>query len=721
LIFLISVCAISVLRGQSTIKIEGRVYNKSGKPLEGAEVIVEGTAYGAASDASGYYYIENLFTGSYTLIATYSGFAPERVQHIRVQNSVATTVNFHLHEKPFQGTKIVIEADRIPDDRFRNQYFFDNEDIKLSGARTLDELLNFAPGIMLQSSSADPASKLISIRGSESNQVLVLLDGIALNDPLTGTIDLRLIPLNSIKEIRIISGGQSSTYGNGALGGVIDIISEDEFIESFGLNLHAGSFGSRGFRPSFSGHLKNLTYSLYVDYSEYTGDYAYSYTQLDQTKLNADRINNGFLGKNIYAQSKYRNDEHELSVKLHWQNSKRGLPGLIYALTPYSNARTERVIVNPSYTYKYLDWKIGLVGIYQENFTDFKNIVPRDAPLAYRTVPSYHSNYRVISNRLQISLSETDRFKASAEYNVDRLRDRDKLIASQRSVSHAVFRQYSAALKKTWQLLPGAAEINTAIRYDRTQSEHDGFSRATDHISPRIGIYAVYSLASIFGSWGKSFRSPTLADLFYQDFRVRGNPDLLPEKSIDSEVGLTLGFPLLNGRTELYSTYFQQNISNLIHWELGSFATWQPYNTDARISGLELGLSWEIPEKLGIIQVNHMVLDPRNRSTKPNTNNRILTYRPRTTTQYGLQMSYAGVTIHYIHNVTGRRYVTAANTIALPAYSVDDIVLSYTIDIESYQILISVAAYNLFDTRFELVERGPVPGRHWRINLEFSK
>ena len=63
---------------QSTVKIQGYVFNEAGEPLEGANVIVLGTGFGAAADTRGQFKIENLFAGNYTLQASYLGYRTEK-------------------------------------------------------------------------------------------------------------------------------------------------------------------------------------------------------------------------------------------------------------------------------------------------------------------------------------------------------------------------------------------------------------------------------------------------------------------------------------------------------------------------------------------------------------------------------------------------------------------------------------------------------------------
>ena len=82
----------------------------------------------------------------------------------------------------------------------------------------------------------------MSIRGSTSSQVLVLLDGIHLNSSRDGSVDLSTIPLEIIDHIEIVRGGESSLYGSSAIGGVINIITKKAQKPSISLTVTNGSY-----------------------------------------------------------------------------------------------------------------------------------------------------------------------------------------------------------------------------------------------------------------------------------------------------------------------------------------------------------------------------------------------------------------------------------------------------------------------------------------------
>src|SRR5271157_2619698 len=109
-----------------------------------------------------------------------------------------------------------------------------------SGATDVAQVINGQPGVVVNDYGQTGALKTVSLRGSTSSQVLVLLDGIRLNSSVNGEVDLSSIPMEIIDRIEIVRGGESSLYGSSAIGGVINIITKKAEKPSVSLSLTNG-------------------------------------------------------------------------------------------------------------------------------------------------------------------------------------------------------------------------------------------------------------------------------------------------------------------------------------------------------------------------------------------------------------------------------------------------------------------------------------------------
>ena len=113
----------------------------------------------------------------------------------------------------------------------------------------------------------------MNIRGANSNQSLVLIDGIRVNNATTGLPALSAIPLNSIERVEIVRGASSSLYGADAIGGVVNIITRGEKERPFSayVNAGVGTYATTQYDAGISGASDGWVYSLYGGYGQSGG------------------------------------------------------------------------------------------------------------------------------------------------------------------------------------------------------------------------------------------------------------------------------------------------------------------------------------------------------------------------------------------------------------------------------------------------------------------
>ena len=102
----------------------------------------------------------------------------------------------------------------------------DAEDIALSGANNLSEILRFIAGINVTTNGGPGQIASIFMQGSNSNHTLILVNGIKINDSATGAAAIQNIHPDLIEKIEIIKAPRTSLYGSNAVGGVINIITK---------------------------------------------------------------------------------------------------------------------------------------------------------------------------------------------------------------------------------------------------------------------------------------------------------------------------------------------------------------------------------------------------------------------------------------------------------------------------------------------------------------
>lgn len=148
------------------------------------------------------------------------------------------------------------------------------QQLERSGGKTLSEVLNRLPGLtMIGANNVLGTNQNISIRGASAGNVLLLIDGIPVNDPsaITNYYDLNFINIDQVERIEVLKGGQSTLYGSDAVAGVINVILKkaDKKITVFG-GVTGGSYNTLKESIGFGGQQKNTHFS--INYTHQSSD-----------------------------------------------------------------------------------------------------------------------------------------------------------------------------------------------------------------------------------------------------------------------------------------------------------------------------------------------------------------------------------------------------------------------------------------------------------------
>ena len=170
----------------------------------------------------------------------------------------------------------------------------DEEEIKQKNAKNTADLLRDIAGIDVNDYGGVVGSKNISIRGSSSKQVLILIDGVKMNNHQNGVFDLGQVSIEQIERIEVVRGAASALYGANAVGGVVNIITKSGSQEPETItNVGYGSFGSQTYDLIHRGKDERLGYN--VSFSKRESDGHRENSELAQenifTKFNYD-LNN---------------------------------------------------------------------------------------------------------------------------------------------------------------------------------------------------------------------------------------------------------------------------------------------------------------------------------------------------------------------------------------------------------------------------------------------
>jgi len=203
----------------TTGKIAGRVSDSSGSPLVGAAVLIVGTSYGAMTDANGEYFIINLEPGTYNLQARMVGMATKEAQGVQVVADMTTRMDFRLDPEAVGQTVIVVTDQRamIERDVTSSVRIVSRDEIRTMPVAGIQDVIN------RQAGSTDRGG--LHMRGGRTGETVYLVDGVAQIDPTSNTFNSN-IPMSSVAETSVLTGGFGAEYGN-AQSGVVNIITRE--------------------------------------------------------------------------------------------------------------------------------------------------------------------------------------------------------------------------------------------------------------------------------------------------------------------------------------------------------------------------------------------------------------------------------------------------------------------------------------------------------------
>ena len=420
------------------------------------------------------------------------------------------------------------------------------DDIELSLATDLAELLRFEAGIDIGRNGGPGQATSIFMRGTESNHTLVLIDGVRINPGTIGGAAIQHISPEVIERVEIVKGARSALFGTDAIGGVINIITRRADETHIEAGAGAGSFDSRS--AFLSGGLRKAKnqVSVALDWQDTAGF-------PPRTGSDVDR---GYDNFSLNVQAARDIGQGEISLR-HW--------------------RTEGTV-------EYLDFF--LVPVDQ----DFRNSVT-----AFQFDKQWSgrgTNKLIVSHMLdRIAQNQSDDFVESDRLSLDW---QHTLAFSEHTLTAGLFAMHENA--KTLSFGSGFDEdTDVAAVFVQDQwirGGHRAFvaARLTDHESfGNQGTYNVeygYALTdawTIRGGLGRAFRAPDATDRY----GFGGNPDLDPEIADEYQLGLRYA---PGDRHIVDLELYANDIDDLIEFD---FATFTLVNIDtAEIRGAQLGYEY---------------------------------------------------------------------------------------------------------------------------------
>jgi outer membrane receptor protein involved in Fe transport len=248
-----------------TGKMNGKITDQTnGEPLIGANVIIVGTSFGAATDVNGQYSISNLSAGIYQVKASYIGYQAITQTNVRVSADLTTELNFQLPAEGISVGEVVVVSERpLINKSNTNAIRSTTSDvIETLPVRGINSILALTPGVVLQNNN-------IYIRGGRVDEVGYYLEGVNITNPVSGGRAVTIIQ-DAVEEIQVQAGGYTAEYGGANAGLVRTQLKSGSSDFKFSLNYATDNISFKSKADRFDGQ-RNWAGAYQYGYTEFTG------------------------------------------------------------------------------------------------------------------------------------------------------------------------------------------------------------------------------------------------------------------------------------------------------------------------------------------------------------------------------------------------------------------------------------------------------------------
>lgn len=592
----------------------------------------------------------------------------------------------------------------------RNILVIKGEQFNKLPVHSIDELLRYLPGLEVQARGPMGSQSDILVRGGTYQQVLVILDGIRLNDPLTGHFNAYIpISVAEIDRIEVLKGASSAVYGTEAVGAVIQIISK------------TFSAKQNGTKKELSGQIVAGQYGLY------SGN-AGGYLQKNNTALSAGMISNHATGQEQRGIKGYFDNTTVSASAKHWFNKQWNLSfRTAYDSRDFAAQNFYTSFSSDTATEKVTSWWNHL----KLNFEKNKSKFSFDA--GYKETKDFYLFRKgATANENKSKILQA---LATYDYKFDEhtvltsgVQLQEKSIRSNDRGNHSV--DFAGGFLILNKKLFKALHINPALRFDWN-------SRAGWDLIPQLNLSYRYKKFQFRTSAGKTTRDADFTERYNNYNKVFvtsgsiGNPDLESERSVSLEGGMDF---IISNQLKISSTYFNKQYSRLIDFVLTA------YDDMPRKDNLDPAGNYLLAKNISKVRTEGFETDLQfNKILNPNQSFYAMlglvwmTSKSNGTTPSLYISSHADFICNFnlsyrykflqlgMNGLYKRRPVQNSNSVLVPV-SRDYFVMNARLDayVWKSKVAVYVQADNMFDRKYADRFGVPMPGSWWMGGLKFS-
>jgi iron complex outermembrane receptor protein len=554
-----------------------------------------------------------------------------------------------------------------------------------------------------------------SFRGTGSSHTSVLWNGINLLSPLSGQLDLSLVPVGFIDDASIQTGGATSLYGNGSIGGTIHLNSSARFNEGLTLKTFAsvGSFGSyyQDATTNWSGKKFISSTKFFTNQSDNDFEYTDTNTSPATTERREHSATNqhGLLQQNYWQPA----ENHLVTVKLWWQDNTYEVPN------PTSSSLDAQAIEKNKFWRVLTGWNYT-----RENFD-----------LNYQGAFIRHDlDYRDPAVNNLISLSTFNTFINNLEGN----------FVFKKSID------LSSGINYTWEqgkvdafgdhvpvrnrvALFSALKWNPTARWEFALAAREEFvnGNATPFAPSLTAKATILKDLQVYGNISRNYRIPTFNDLYWKGPGGLGNPELKSELSSGGEVGIKFNRSnIKNTQSISFSiAVFSNDVDDWILWIPITSSVWSPQNikkvwargveSQASVHKVFGGVGLDLSAQYSFTQATNKSIYA---TGNPDELNKQLILTPMNEASATVRADYKGFYLNIVNNYTGKQYTDNNNNelYALKAYDITNVSVSKSFFIRAVRLTFNGEVNNVFNVSYQSRAYYPMPGINFKTGVTIN-
>ena len=429
-----------------------------------------------------------------------------------------------------------------------------HKEIEQSPAKSIDELLQQYTGVDIRKRGGNGVLSDISIRGGSYDQVLILVNGVRMNDSQTGHNSFNIpIDLSNVEQIEIVKGPAARRFGNNAYAGVINIITKSHKEKTVKITAEGGDFEAYSLGANINLGGEKFSQSLQANTAYSTGY----------------RYNTDYQIRNVFYQNQLDIKNGKVGIQAGFSEKKFGSNGF-YGSSADQYEEIQASIVSMAYRQKLGNWGLNANAYWRRGQDMY--LWKRQNPAAYRNMHIGNN----VGGQLNASYdSKIGTTGLGVELRKEFLAS-NNLGHRNRFLTQVFFEHHFSFFSEKLQIVPGISWAN--------------YDKAGNFFYPGVDVgFNFNENNKIYANVAKVNRIPTFTELYYSNRENIGDADLKPESAISSEVGYRYQNPKITAKV----SGFMRNSSDAIDWVRNTSAEkWAAKNVgDMNLKGVEVEFS----------------------------------------------------------------------------------------------------------------------------------